>query len=480
MKRQTDMHSTEKTREGKGYDTLFPHQREGVDFLIEKGRGILADEMGIGKTRQAIYASEGRTIIVCPASVKYGWVRELQGTISGNIFVHDSTKTDHVSSGDREWHIVNYDIIGKERIRSILAEGDIRTLILDEAHMVKSPKSKRSKEVEKLAKEATRVYLLTGTPVLNRPMDLFNLLKIIGHPLGKNWYVYAVRYCSAFRQTLRDGRTFWNVKGASNLDDLKHKTSGVMLRRTKSVLGESLPPKMRTEIPIELSKSDMEEYELAFENYIDYLMSIPPEELEKDLQNIMASRHIVELQKMRLIASRAKAEHIAKDALNAIEQGEKVVIFSVFSETLSRVRRIIKSSNVKVTGIEGQNTQEERMRAIDSFQNDPSMMAFIGNMKAAGLGITLSSSSIAMFCDADWTPAINEQAEDRIHRIGQNRMANIYYYIAKGTVEEDVMDLLQKKRQVIGKIMEGAEGRSRESGFAPDIIRRMAQKSGIA
>lgn len=456
---------------------LFNHQIEGIRFLKTRKKAILADVMGLGKTRQAIYASQGKTAIICPASVKYGWLREIEGTVGGrHIVVHHSngsTITDN-PKGHGKWHIANYDILGKENVWNDIKDAD--TIILDEAHYIKNTSSKRSKICASWARGAKRVYLLTGTPIMDRPIDLFNLLRAINHPLGENWYIYAVRYCSAFRQTLRDGRSFLNVKGASRLDELKEKTKGSILRRTKDVLND-LPEKMVTNIEVEIDDIKRKEYENAFNDYIEYLLSIPQEELDKNIENIFASKHIVELQKMKKVASLAKIPKVIEDALNAIDQGEKVVIFTQYTETLETIKTELIKKKIKTASIRGSNTAQERNEAVRSFQEDPGTMAFVGNIKAAGIGITLTASSIVMFCDMDWTPSTHEQAEDRTHRIGQKNMVSVYYYVAKNTVDEDIVDLLRKKKHVISRIMEGSGGRSENINMASDLIRRIAQRA---
>jgi SWI/SNF-related matrix-associated actin-dependent regulator 1 of chromatin subfamily A len=232
---------------------LFPHQVEGIAFLLGRGRAILADDMGLGKTRQAITAlghaaAEGQRLVVCPASVKRNWAREI-GLATANDTVHilEGTRAQRVPR-DVRWVIVNYDVLGRHA--GTLAAVAWAALVFDEAHYLKNHTSARSRIARELTSAATAlapkkpaVYLLTGTPLTNRPRDLFVLLQLVGHPLGRSFLSFAKRYCAAEKTQYG-----WKTDGASNLAELTVQLHGTMLRRAKEdVL--SLPPKLRTWLP---------------------------------------------------------------------------------------------------------------------------------------------------------------------------------------------------------------------------------------
>src|SRR5687768_3476856 len=233
-------------------DGLFPHQIDGVAFLLGRRRAILADDMGLGKTRQSIVslrhlAPKGPYLVVCPASVKHNWAREIDQVIpEASIFVVEGSRQIDLAA---TWVILNYDILGRHR--EAIEDRNWAALIFDEAHYLKNHTSARSKLARAItdavsagAAEPLIVQLLTGTPLTSRPRDLFVLLQLAGHSLGRSFLAYAKRYCAA-----EQGEFGWKTGGASNIDELTVQLHGVMLRRSKDdVL--ALPPKIRTWMPV--------------------------------------------------------------------------------------------------------------------------------------------------------------------------------------------------------------------------------------
>ncbi len=271
---------------------LFPHQKEGIAFLKKTKKAILADEMGLGKTRQAIVAageaSGTGVLVICPASLKINWEREI-----GMVFAED--KIDVIDSGPERmvdihasWVIINYDMLEKynEQILDMIKNGEIETVILDEAHYIKGSDTIRAKLALKICEKAERVYMLTGTPVMNRPIELFNMLKGIEHPLGKVKTVFAKRYCGGqmkclvmeigsgkrffidpsraypYRKKKEQYRvfTFMDDTGATRLDELREYTKDVMLRRKKEDVLD-LPDKIISTQYVELSPTQRKQYD---------------------------------------------------------------------------------------------------------------------------------------------------------------------------------------------------------------------------
>lgn len=462
---------------------LFEHQKTGIEFLKQTRKAILADEMGLGKTRQAIIATKeltGGGIVICPASLKINWAREIkQVDPNSSISILNSGKIEVYQGGvNNFWLIANYDIISREENKRTIMEYLLRngTLILDEAHYIKNTKSKRSKTAVELSRYSQNVFLLTGTPIMNRPIELFNLLKAIEHPLGNNWYGYALTYCGAFWQELRNGRRFLNVSGATNLDKLHQKIKPIYLRRTKEVLGSQLPQKIITNVEVEITPEHKKKYKEAWKKYYEFMQEMLAEqEIDTEkMENIELAKHIIEIQKLKQVASESKIEAIINDAENIIEQGEKIIIFTQYSQTLHRLNILLSQKKIKTVTLSGENTSEERQQAVDDFQNNEEIKVFIGNIKAAGVGITLTKASQVIFADLEWTPALHDQAEDRAHRIGATKMVNVYYYIAKETIEEDIIKLLKKKDQIIKTILEGKESRAGNMSVAKELIRSLS------
>lgn len=455
---------------------LFTHQKEGIAFLKERGRAILADEMGLGKTRQAIVAageeSDKTVLVVCPASLKINWEREIHmvyredivAVISGGDAEEAQAKVDfgHEVSETTAWIVVNYDILEKHKdwIRERVKAGEIGTVIFDEAHYVKDTRAIRTKASLAIAEHAPSVYCLTGTPVMNRPIELFALLRAVKHPLAYKdgesvstlRKAYGKRYCGAYFHRLGyTGRGFWDESGATRLPELREMTRDIFLRRTKDEVLD-LPEKIVSVVPVELTPESRRQYDGAWDEYLEWVAQHPE---NRDIGNIMSAQALIELGKLKQVCSLAKLDRIAADIDNAVEQGSKVIVFSQYTHTIRVLSALLREKKIGFTTLTGEDDQDSRQSAVDRFQNDDECKVFVANIKAGGVGITLTAASIVIFADMDWSPAIHRQAEDRAHRIGQTGTVNVYYYVAESTIEEDVIDILTQKQETIGTLTGG-------------------------
>ena len=251
----------------------------------------------------------------------------------------------------------------------------------------------------------------------------------------------------------------------------------------------NLPAKIIDVIEVKMNPSQRREYENAWDSYMEYLKMNPPENIE----NIMATRQLVEIQKLKQVCSRAKVDQIVTDAQNAIEQGSKVIVFTQYVKTLESIKAGMKKikydsgstdsygkpkmETIDVAVLSGATKQNDRQKAVDSFQENERVKVFIANIKAGGVGITLTEASIVIFADMDWTPEVHSQAEDRAHRIGQNRMVNVYYYVAQDTIEMDIIELLAKKKQMVNEVIDGTKDRVQSKSILPDFIRKMSERA---
>ena len=269
----------------------FNHQLEAAKFLLEKKKAILADEMGGGKTTSAIIAAyniKGKKLIICPASLKLNWKKEiLLVDCAAKIgIINGKSITELI---DYDWYIINYDILNKH-LESIL-NTNFACVILDEAHYIKSinnsgkPTAERGKATLQITDKIEYVFCLTGTPITNKTKDIFNLLKAIGHPLSKKWMTFALRYCGAYRD-----RFGWDMNGSTNINELHERLKPVMLRRLKDELLE-LPEKIRHFIPVEI---DIREYNKQFDEYMSQRKNITAGE---QLVKLNALRHLLAIQK---------------------------------------------------------------------------------------------------------------------------------------------------------------------------------------
>lgn len=475
---------------------LFEHQVIGINFLRKAKKGLLCDVPGLGKTYQAILAAArepGNKVVVCPASLKENWAREIIAAgQTDTIKIVDGGKSYTYYEGDTgtEWLVINYDVLD----RHLPSLEGYSIGIYDEAHYIKSKTTKRTKAALELAKRLQVLYLLTGTPILNRPEELFTLLEAIGHPLGKNWHSYVYRYCAAekitFYKKVLDARgrimydaygkpltrkyQFLKTTGASNLPELADRIKDSYLRRTKDELGDRLPAKIVDTVEVELAPEYRKRYSQAWDTYIEYLENDPDGINHKKMQNVQMTRHLIELGKLKQIASQGKLDRVVEDVEAIVEQGEKVLIFTQYTETVRLLKEKLKAKKIKTVSLTGSDDMRARTKAVDDIQLGDTPV-FIGNIKAAGVGLTLTAANTVLMADMEWTPALNEQAEDRAHRIGQHKQVNVHYYIAKDTVDEDIADLLEVKRKIIAEILSGQGGNNKDITAA--MIKRMVEKS---
>lgn len=458
---------------------LFEHQKTGIAFLKETKKAILADSMGLGKTRQAIVAAKettGGAIVICPASLKINWQREIN-----LIYPTDRVTIVQGSKEPKdkavEWIVINYDILKKQ---PWLYEELHRlgTLVLDEAHYIKG-QSMRAKATIDLAMIAKQVYCLTGTPVMNRPIELYNLLVAIGHHLGKVRSAFAKRYCGAFKRSffhkgLKRMLYFTDESGATNLEELRKMIDPIFLRRKKEDVLD-LPERLISIEEVKMSPEAKKEYKEAWNVYLEFLKEAALSEQQMD--NILMARHLVEIQKLKQICSQAKAGDMARDIENAVDQEEKVIVFSQYTDTINLLAAEMMGKGISYETLTGQDDMNTRQAAIDKFQKDPETKVFIANIKAGGVGISLTAASIVMFADMDWSPEIHNQAIDRAHRIGQKKMVNAYFYVCPETIEDDIIQILNDKKGVLDKIVEGTDDSIKTRSTQAEFLKRMVQKS---
>lgn len=436
---------------------LYEHQKDGIEFLVSRKKCILADDMGLGKTLQSVMgtlASESKKVlIICPSSTKINWEREI------NMFGEYDTS---IISG-RKWKpakytIINYDILknfhtvkkrGEKPIEELthILDEKFDTLIVDEAHYLKNHKSIRGSIVTDLVKKNAfeNVWLLTGTPVANRPKDLYNLLKIIGHPLSDNWQFYVKRYCDAknFKKKMKNGKikNIWVIDGNSNLNELSIRIKNKVLRRMKE---DVLDMPEKTIIPVfnELTSKEWVEYDNLWEEYL-----IKRKEQKKRGK---PQRDLVELILLRQFIALKSIPNTIELAENALEEGKKIIIFTTFTDELLELQEHFGNQCVVHNG---SMSDKDKQFSVDEFQNNPKKKVFIGNIMSAGVGITLTAADTVIFNSFDWVPGNNEQAEDRSYRIGQKNNVSVYYQLFEDTISTRMWYTLKHKKNVIDQII---------------------------
>jgi SWI/SNF-related matrix-associated actin-dependent regulator 1 of chromatin subfamily A len=419
------------------------HQKEAIQKLAENKRFILADDMGLGKTTSTIIAAletgAKKILIICPATLKINWKREIENYSKKSVFIAEGKnfETNH------DFVIINYDIIknfhdSKKKGESKILEGKFDLVIVDEAHYIKNAQAQRTKLINDIVKDIERVWLLTGTPMTSRPIDYFNLLSLVDSPVAKNWMAYVVRYCAGYQFKVGP-RKVWNVMGASNLEELRDRTTNTILRRLKEDVLD-LPEKIITPIYLRLKSK---EYENLMGEYYEWYRSKPDESNSLTVQ-------FTKLTKVRQVIANEKTLQTIELAENIIEQGKKVIIFCNFTESLDTIVQHFGKSAVKVNG---SMSKVERQNSVDRFQEDEKVKVFVGNIKAAGVGITLTAAEAVIMNDLSFLPSDHSQAEDRAYRIGQKNNVLVYYPLFENTIEGLIYDILMAKKQVIATVM---------------------------
>lgn len=419
------------------------HQKEAIQKLVENKKFILADDMGLGKTTSTIIAAlesgSKKVLIICPATLKINWKREIENYSDKSIYIAESKNF----STEADFVIINYDIIKnfhdtKKKDDSKVLAANFDLVIVDEAHYIKNATAQRTKLINDIVKKTERLWLLTGTPMTSRPIDYFNLLSIIDSPVAKNWMAYAIRYCSGYQFKVGN-RKVWNVTGASNLEELRDRTVGLTLRRLKENVLD-LPDKIITPVYLRLKSK---EYENVMGEYYDWYDKNPEESKSLTVQ-------FTKLTKVRQIIADEKIKQTIELAENILEQDKKVIIFCNFTDSLNKITEHFGKTAVK---LDGSMSKPERQNSVDQFQDNPKVKVFVGNIKAAGVGITLTAAEAVIMNDLSFLPSDHAQAEDRAYRYGQKNNVLVYYPIFENTIEGIIYDILNNKKQVIATVM---------------------------
>jgi SWI/SNF-related matrix-associated actin-dependent regulator of chromatin subfamily A-like protein 1 len=434
---------------------LYKFQEDGLKFIESRhGRALIGDEMGLGKTIQAlawlrIHPEARPAVIVVPASLKLNWRREAYK------WMDRSQETVMILSGSPNGNgqelalpaasviIINYDILKKWN--PILKKLSPKAVVIDESHYVKNNKAQRTLAVRDLAKGVPHVIAMSGTPIVNRPIEFYNAISIVNPTVFPSWYKFATRYCAPkFNGFATD------YSGASNTEELHQiLTKTLMIRRLKKDVLKDLPAKIRSVVPLELENRS--EYNEAVRDFLGWLERTEGEEAA---ERASAAEALVAIGKLKQLAARGKLNAAISWIRDVVDQDEKIIVFAVHHWMVDALMAEFGKQAVRLTGKE---SQEQRQAAVDNFQNDPDIKVFVGNTKAAGVGITLTAATHVVFVELGWTPGEMCQAEDRAHRIGQEETVNVYYLVAEDTIEEDIAIMLDQKAEVLSQILDGKE-----------------------
>lgn len=430
---------------------LFPFQEEGVRWLADKEKALLADDMGLGKTVQAIVwaASRKPVLVVVPSALLYNWRSEITEKWRPGDQVTLLTGDVPLPKPLTDWTVITYETLPRYLDR--LKTAGFRTIMLDEAHYIKNPAAKRTRNVLDLALNATPPIpsrlAVTGTPITNRPPELFALLVFLG--LEERGAANAERFADRYTVRKKGRGGVVVITGYRHLDELHERIKTFTLRRLKKDVLTQLPPKVYRPVFTALSNAD--EYREAEQNFLRWVAEHISTEKAQELSFTERGQLLSRLNHLRHLAAIGKTEPVRDFLKPCADTGHKVVTFSGFKEPLQTLHAAKPDSLLYL----GETSKEDREAMVKQFQSDPSLCFFFGSIGAAGVGITLTAADRVVFVDLPWTPAAKTQAEDRTHRIGQLKPVEIVTFLARGTIDERILTLLTEKEQVIAQAVDG-------------------------
>ena len=454
---------------GKFLQALYDFQKDGIKFGIErKGRILLADEMGVGKTVQAIgialmYKEEWPVLIICPSSLKFVWRDEILKWIPDinddkiNIQIFKSSK-DYFKCGVKIY-IMSYDLTVK--LEDKITEKNFKFIIADEAHYMKSPDAKRTKCLMPIIKRSKRVILITGTPILAKPVELYPLLTMLRPDLFHNFKEFGNRYCDPKRNFFGMDWT-----GSSNPKELNYILRHIMIRRLKKEVMNQLPPKKRQKVEIQTDPKVIKQIQainLSSEKIIEKINElnnsqinpnlvnyVNPEKPENDNENLLNL-----FNKVYNLSAEAKISGVKEYIHYLIDNKCKFLIFAHHMKMLDGIEEEVKKLKVDYIRIDGKVKLEKRQEYVYKYQHDETCLVAILSITACYTGITLTAASTVVFSELHMTPAVMIQAEDRAHRIGQeHECVNIHYLYGPDTIDEVLFRMLNQKQNIFSNTLD--------------------------
>ena len=465
---------------------LLPYQRAGVKYAAQAKRCFIADDMGLGKTLQAIATLEYvrdsyPAVVVCPPNLVLNWQKEYEKWLPERKVVTVTDRKTFPEHKDFDVLVIGYSNINhwQKQIK------DFRSFVFDESHYIKSPTSQRTKAAIKIARTAPRqgiVLCLTGTPVTNRPAEYASQLDVLGklNTFGGLWGFYR-RYCGAFRD--RFGQ--WNISGNSNLDELNEKLRGnCYIRRTKDQVLKDLPPVRHANIIVAGSPTQMAEYRKAERDIVEYLVerakqialelgTSPGSAAVVAKIKAEANEHLVRISVLRRLAAKAKMDSVVEFIESHKEAGLKVVVAAHHRDVVDEIAN--KFGGLK---IQGGMLVEEVEAAKSRFQEEPTEDApvIVLSIQAAKTGHTLTASQDVLFVELPWTPADVDQTYSRCHRLGQKGSVTATYLLCEGTVDEEIYNLISRKRGVVNAATDGGAVGKREDSVGQMLVGLFAER----
>ncbi|XP_063551258.1 SWI/SNF-related matrix-associated actin-dependent regulator of chromatin subfamily A-like protein 1 isoform X3 [Gorilla gorilla gorilla] len=420
---------------------LMPFQRAGVNFAVAKGgRLLLADDMGLGKTIQAIciaafYRKEWPLLVVVPSSVRFTWEQAFLRWLPSlspdciNVVV---TGKDRLTAG--LINIVSFDLLSKLEKQ---LKTPFKVVIIDESHFLKNSRTARCRAAMPVLKVAKRVILLSGTPAMSRPAELYTQIIAVKPTFFPQFHAFGLRYCDAKRMPWG-----WDYSGSSNLGELKLLLEeAVMLRRLKSDVLSQLPAKQRKIVVIAPGRINARTRAALDAAAKEMTTKDKTKQQQKDALILFFNR-----------TAEAKIPSVIEYILDLLESGrEKFLVFAHHKVVLDAITQELERKHVQHIRIDGSTSSAEREDLCQQFQLSERHAVAVLSITAANMGLTFSSADLVVFAELFWNPGVLIQAEDRVHRIGQTSSVGIHYLVAKGTADDYLWPLIQEKIKVLAE-----------------------------
>lgn len=438
---------------------LYPFQIDGIKFVLSRhGRALIGDEMGCGKTIEAIisafaYIEEWPLLVICPASIKLNWRDEflkwLPELHRKDFIILDSKKNSNAQA--KVW-IVSYSMANS--LESFFKSKCFQVIIADECHYLKNFSAKRTKTIVPMLQRSKRVLLLSGTPVISRPSELYNLLTAIRPDVFRSFKDFANRYC--------EPKTYMNhvdYSGCSNMKELYTLLSStVMIRRLKADVLTQLPSKVRQKIEIPVNTQNCKEIRKIYSEIRNNQsgVSLSPSEINKFMSQAY------------MLTAKAKIKGVTDYITYLIENECKFIIFAHHLDMLDAIQDQAVKLKVGYIRIDGSTSIEKRAKAVYEFQNNKECLIGILSILAAGVGITLTAAATVVIAEMAWSPGVMIQAEDRAHRIGQNKSVNIHYLFGPATLDEYIWPKIHSKLTIITGTLDNNINSATESLLNPE------------
>ena len=424
----------------------YTYQCKGVHRIVNRfdGRALLADEVGLGKSLQALaVAAIGEwwpMLIICPASLKNNWRRECKIHLGIDAEILETTKVPAYKRPRSKITIINYDIL--HAWLPYLEDCGFVIIVIDEIHYIKNPKARRTKVVRTVCKEQEHILGLSGTPIVNRPIELFPMINMLWPDEFPSMFSFGMEFCKPERTPWG-----WKFNGAQNLPELhaKLKSLGMVRRRKEDVLHD-LPAKQRFVVPLPIK--DRKEYDKAESDFINWLKSKSPAKAERARH----AKRLVQMGYLIRLACKLKFQAVEHWIDNLLQESDgKFILLGRHIPPTLRLAAKYKGLCVCIHGgIEVKN----RQKLVDQFNESKRTRLLIGN-SPAWTGYNMQAASGLAFYEQAWTPGEHDQGEGRPHRIGQKKKVSVWYLVAEGTIEEDRCKLLQEKQKITSSVLDG-------------------------